>query len=191
MKMLRHVFLTALILALAPASGRGHESPIDHVQRELRLFAADGRARLAYRLILTERAALMELRSMDTDGNGTISTEERDTFFAAKARAIAKQIVVTIDGQALALEPETPVQCDPQLGQSFLFGAPLPKLASGRHPGKLVDGHSRDYPGGFVWKNLGPAGSEAVHFEPVAPTTPSRPNEHPPWLELEFHAVVP
>lgn len=189
MKTLRHALLIAL--AFLPASARSHESPIDHVDRQLRLFAADGRACLAYRLILTERAALMELRLMDADGNGTISAEERDSFFAGKAAAIAKQIAVTIDGRALPLAPEGAVRCDPQLGQNFLFVAPLPQLASGRHPGKLVDGHSRDYPGNFVWKSRGPAGSEAVRFEPVVPETPSRPTEHPPWLELEFHAVVP
>ena len=83
------------------------------------------------------------------------------------------------------------VRCDPQLGQTFVFAARLPTLASGRHPGKLVDGHSRDYPGGFVWKEPGRGGSGAVRFEPVAPVTSRRSQDHPPWLELQFNAVVP
>ena len=48
----------ALVSALCPTPGRGHESPIDHVERELRLFAEDGQVLLTYRLLPTERAAL-------------------------------------------------------------------------------------------------------------------------------------
>ena len=103
----------------------------------------------------------------------------------------AKQIALEIDEFPLPLEPRGGVRCDPQLGQTFVFAARLPTLASGRHPGKLVDGHSRDYPGGFVWKEPGRGGSGAVRFEPVAPVTSRRSQDHPPWLELQFNAVVP
>ena len=181
----------ALVSALCPTPGRGHESPIDHVERELRLFAEDGQVLLTYRLLPTERAALMELKAMDADGNGTITDKERDAFLAAKSQAIAKQITLKIDEFSLPLAPRGGVRCDPQLGQTFVFAARLPTLASGRHPGKLVDGHSRDYPGGFVWKDPGRGGSGAVRFEPATPETPSRPGDHPPWLELQFNAVVP
>jgi hypothetical protein len=175
-------------LALTPTSGHGHESPIDHVERELQLFAGDGRVRLVYRLLSTERAALMELRAMDVDGDGSISLQERDAFWAGKGRAIAKSLELTIGDRSLALEPDGGVRCDPQLGQTFVFTAPWPALAPGRHPGKLVDGHSRNYPGGFVWKSPGQGGSEAIRFEPVTPDT--RSHEHPPWLELQFNVVV-
>lgn len=188
MKPLRPCLLVAL--ALLPTSGRGHESPIDHVERELRLFAEDGRVWLVYRLLPTERATLMELRDMDADGNGSISDRERDGFFAGKAKAIAKRIELKIDEQSLPLEPDGSVRCDPQLGQTFLFAAPLPTLASGPHPGKLVDGHSRDYPGGFVWKQAGRDGPEAIRFEPVTPDTDPRSHDHPPWLELRFNVLV-
>ncbi|MEX0671191.1 MAG: hypothetical protein WD060_12115 [Pirellulales bacterium] len=180
----------ALVSALCPTPGRGHESPIDHVERELRLFAEDGKAWLVYRLLPTERATLMELKTMDADGDGTISDRERAGFFVGKAQAIAKKITLNIDGRPLPLEPGGSVRCDPQLGQTFLFSGPLPALQPGRHPGRLVDGHSRDYPGGFVWKDPGREGSEAIRFEPVTPATQAGPHDHPPWLELQFNVVV-
>ena len=184
-------FAVGIPLALVTTPGHGHESPIDHVERELRLVAEDGQVLLTYRLLPTERAALMEFKAMDADGNGTIADEERNAFLAAKSRAIAKQIAFEIDEIPLPLEPRGGVRCDPQLGQTFVFAAPLPPLASGRHPGRLVDGHSRDYPGGFVWKEPGRGGSGAVRFEPVAPVPSRRSHDHPPWLELQFNVVVP
>ena len=185
------VVAVGIALALVPTPGRGHESPIDHVERELRLVAEDGQVVLTYRLLPTERAALMELKAMDTDGYGTIADKERDAFLAAKSQAIAKQIAIEIDDFSLPLAPRGGVRCDPQLGQTFVFAARLPTLTSGRHPGKLVDGHSRDYPGSFVWKEPGRGGSGAVRFEPVAPVTSRRSQDHPPWLELQFNVVVP
>ena len=185
------VVAVGIALVLVPTPGRGHESPIDHVERELRLVAEDGQVVLTYRLLPTERAALMELKAMDTDGNGTIADKERDAFLAAKSQAIAKQIALEIDDFSLPLAPRGGVRCDPQLGQTFVFAARLPTLTSGRHPGKLVDGHSRDYPGSFVWKEPGRGGSGAVRFEPVAPVTSRRSQDHPPWLELQFNVVVP
>lgn len=190
-KSFHHLLLIRLLIALVltPVSGRGHESPIDHVERELQLFARDGKVWLVYRLLPTERAVLMELEAMDADGNGRIADEERDVFFAGKGRAIAKSIELTIGDRSLAIEPDGGVRYDPQLGQTFLFTAPLPPLEPGRHPGKLVDGHSRDYPGGFVWKSPGRGGPETIRFEPV--TRDARGHEHPPWLELQFNVVVP
>jgi hypothetical protein len=186
-------FHLCLLVALASAASsvRGHESPIDHVERELRLYAEDGKVCLVYRLLPTERATLTELKAMDADGNGSVSDQERDAFFASKGKAIAKKLDLKIAARSLPLETVGSVRCDAQLGQTFLFSAPLPALESGRHPGQLVDGHSRDYPGGFVWKEPGRGGPREIRFEPVTPDTDSRSHEHPPWLELQFHVVVP
>ena len=183
-------FCLFLALAVTPLSGSGHESPIDHVEREFWLVAEDGQARLTYRLLPTERATLMELKSMDADGNGAISDKERDAFLAAKAKAIAKRMELKIDESSLPLEPVGGVRLDAQLGQTFFFAARLPTLESGRHPGTLVDGHSRDYPGGFVWREPGQGGSKEIRFEPVGPETDRRSHDHPPWLELQFNVVV-
>jgi hypothetical protein len=177
-------------LASAPPACLAHESPIDHVERELRLFAEGGSVRLVYRLLPTERATLMELGSMDADGDGSVADGEVDSFFAAKARAIARRITLTVGDRTLPLTPAGGVRRDPQLGQTFLFTAPLPALEAGRHPGRLVDGHSRDYPGGYVWRDPGGGDPGAIRFEPVTPDTGSRSPEHPPWLELQFNVVV-
>lgn len=192
MKTLSHCLIIGLASASAawPSMGRGHESPIDHVERELRLFAEDGQVRLVYRLLPTERATLMELRAMDTDGDGIVSAAERDAFFARKAEALARLIELRIGERPLPLEPVGSVRLDPQLGQTFLFAAALPALPPGRHPGTLVDGHSRDYPGGYVWKEPGQAESGGVRFEPATAGPGVGSRDHPPWLELQFEAVA-
>jgi hypothetical protein len=192
MKPLPRCLLIGLAFASAawPTAGRGHESPIDHVERELRLSAEDGQVQLVYRLLPTERATLMELRAMDADGDGTVSEQERDAFFAGKAHAIARLIELRIGDRPLPLAAVGSVRCDPQLGQTFLFAAALPALPAGRHPGTLVDGHSRDYPGGYVWKEPGQGGSGGVRIEPVPSGNASGSRDHPPWLELQFEAVV-
>ena len=80
------VVAVGIALALVPTPGRGHESPIDHVERELRLVAEDGQVVLTYRLLPTERAALMELKAMDADGNGTIDFPEFLNLMARKMK---------------------------------------------------------------------------------------------------------
>lgn len=179
---------TFLMIAI---SAFAHESPIDHVERDLQLNVKNGKLMLIYRLQPTERAALMELKQMDGNADGKISDAERDAYFAALAESIAKKFTLTLDKQPLTFAVDGKVKRDGKLGQTFRFVAPLPPLKPGRHEGLLVDGHSREYPGAFRWKQAGGGSAKEIRVEPLTLPDDPRIRQHPPWLELKFEIVVP
>ncbi len=192
----RLAVLLALVLAgLASA----HESPVDHVAREFRLWVADGRLHLSYRLQLAERAALLQLHQMDTDVDGRISEEERAGFFTAQAMRLAHGFALEVAGRSLQFTPNAAVRCDARLGQTFSFETPLPALGPGRHAGRLADAHARAYPGPFRWVDAGAGGPREVRVEPAATATDAgRPAWlavkaplHPDLLALNFNVVIP
>ena len=80
--------------SLFVASVAAHESPIDHVDRTLRMRVEGNRLLLTYRLRLTQRAALLQLRAMDEDNNGRVNDDERERFFDKFAIELAKQLRV-------------------------------------------------------------------------------------------------
>ena len=190
----------AMLFAVVVASlAAAHESPVDHVEREFRLWVAEGRLHLSYRLQLAERAALLQLHQMDTDTDGHISHAERDVFFTTQAKRLGRGFTVELAGRALALTPSSPVQCDARLGQTFTFQTPLLALAPGRHAGRLADAHARAYPGPFRWVDADSAAPGEARVEPVtAATDGKRPawlavkaNVHPDSLALNFVVVIP
>ncbi|MEN9574538.1 MAG: hypothetical protein RL514_2393 [Verrucomicrobiota bacterium] len=187
--------LLCLLAGFAPA----HESPVDHVEREFRLWVTEGRLHLSYRLQLAERAALLQLHRMDTDADGRISGTERDVFFSTQAERLARGFTLELAGRALFFAPSAAVRCDARLGQTFSFVAPMPSLAPGRHAGWLADAHARAYPGPFRWVNAGAGGPSEVRVEPgLAVTDAKRPTwlavkdtAHSDLLALNFVVVIP
>jgi hypothetical protein len=95
-----------------------HESPVDHVERALRLSIADGKLIVSYRLQVTERAALLQLHRMDTDHDGRISEQERDAFFTPFSAHLAAQLKLGIDGRTFEMKPAAPVKLDAEFGQT-------------------------------------------------------------------------
>ena len=190
---------TALFLSLLVSLAAAHESPVDHVDREFRLWVAEGRLHLSYRLQLAERAALLQLHQMDKDADGRISQAERDAYFTTQAERLGRGFTLELAGRALALTPSSPVQCDARLGQTFTFQTPQVALAPGRHAGRLADAHARAYPGPFRWVDAGSASAGEVRVEPVsAATDGKRPTwlavkatTHPDSLALNFVVVIP
>ena len=180
--------LASLLLCLAVKSS-GHESPVDHVERELRLWVDGGRLHLSYRVQQSERAVLLQLQRMDTNGDGVISDVERDAFFTAQAARLTGLFTLEVDGQVLRFAPASGGQRDARLGQTFIFTAPLAALRPGRHTGRLVDGYSRLYPGPFRWVNDG--NQRGIRVEPVAQPEDHRMPLHPASLALKFEVVVP
>ena len=174
--------LAAILLCLCVCLATAHESPVDHVEREFRLWVAEGRLHLSYRLQLAERAALLQLHRMDTDADGRISAAERDAFFTAQAERLARGFTVELAGRSLAFTPSAAVRCDARLGQTFTFQAPLPTLAPGRHPGRLADAHARAYPGPFRWVDAGAGGPREVRVEPTSAATEGK---RPAWLAVK------
>ncbi|MGB8356019.1 MAG: hypothetical protein WCD79_19125 [Chthoniobacteraceae bacterium] len=168
-----------------------HESPIDHVERELRFWVEGGRLHLSYRVQQSERAILMQLHKMDTDGDGMISEAERGAYFTAQAQKIAGLLKLDLDGRPLAFSPAGTVQLDARLGETFEFTTPLPVLNAGRHPGHMLDGYSWLYPGPFRWIDPGAGNQKDIRVEPVVQPVGDPTLAHPAWLDLKFEIVVP
>jgi hypothetical protein len=143
----RLVLILAMILTGLPAIA--HESPVDHVSREVRLWYADGRLHVSYRLLITERAALLQLHAMDIDRDGKISDDERREFFSNMASDLAGRFELKIGDRKLQLRPDGDVTLDPALGLTFTFVTDEISLPAGKHAGELTDLYSRAYPGPY------------------------------------------
>jgi hypothetical protein len=141
-------FLVALIIALG-TPGFAHESPVDHVERTLRMWVKDGRLHFSYRIELTERSVLIQLHRMDKDGNGRISQSEKAEYFTTFRKAIAGQLEVTIGERRLPLRPDGDVKLSPGLRQTYTFSSPLPEALNGKMSGKLRDFYSARHPGTY------------------------------------------
>ncbi|MDP6114271.1 MAG: hypothetical protein QGG53_20605 [Planctomycetota bacterium] len=141
-------FLVALIIALG-TPGFAHESPVDHVERTLRMWVKDGRLHLSYRIELTERSVLIQLHRMDRDGNGRISQSEKAEYFTPFREALAGQLEITIGERRLPMRPDGDVKLSPGLRQTYTFSSPLPAAQDGKVSGRLRDLYSARHPGTY------------------------------------------
>ena len=180
-----------LLLLLGAIAARAHESPIDHVERELDLSVKDGQLCLGYRLHYTDRALVMQLLAMDANGDGKLNDEERAAYFTDFAQKLADSFSVQVDGKSVKFKPVGSMHPDGRLGQTYDFAAPLGALTPGRHPGSLLDGYSREYPGPYRLHQPDPGAAAHTHIEPLDQAPSADPNQHPAWLELKFAIVVP
>lgn len=186
MKAVHFLIQCAAMLALCAA--QAHESPVDHVERELELTVKDGQLCLGYRLHFTDRALIMQLLAMDTNNDGHLTDAERTAYFTDFAGKLADLFSVQVDGKPLKFKPIGAMRPDGRLGQTYDFCAPLGTLPPGRHLGVLLDGYSRQYPGPFRWHPEEAA--PGIHVEPLDQPV-ADPTQHPAWLELKFAIVVP
>src|SRR4051812_7055021 len=108
------LILAIAVVLLAPIRPLAHESPVDHVDRSIRIWIDGETIFLCYKLQLSERAAMMQLKDMDTDADGVVSNRERDAYFAAFSANLAKQLRVQIDERALELKPSGKAELLPQ-----------------------------------------------------------------------------
>ena len=83
------LYLLALSGFLVSLNSVAHESPIDHVDRLVKVWLADDGLHLSYRMRISERQALLQLRAVDTDRDGKISSTESGTFFKSHGEKIA------------------------------------------------------------------------------------------------------
>ncbi len=178
-------------LLFSGAPGQAHESPVDHVEREFDLSVRDGQLVLTYRLRYADRALLMQIHQMDVNADGKLTDEEATAFFAAQATRLADLFTIQVEGKPLHFKPAGPMRPDARLGQTYEFSAPVGSLAAGRHPGLLIDGYSRMYPGSFRWRRPGDEGPAKTRVEPLTPSDSPRAVLHPEWLELHFEIIVP
>ena len=139
--------LAAFILSCAAfVEARAHESPIDHVDRSLRFSVRGGDLVLQYRLRKTPRAALLELRAIDEDGDGRISQTEREQYFESRGKRLAKLMRLVERNKAIPFEVSERVLLHPDFSQEFHFTARL----EGAENLEFTDGFSKTYPGSLV-----------------------------------------
>lgn len=183
--------LAAMFFSLALAlSGRAHESPVDHVERDLELTVKGDQLLLSYRLRFSDRALLMQVSEMDKDGDGRLSEKEMATYFADQAARLAGLLKLQIDGASVPLKPTGAARPDVKLTQAYQFSAPIAGLPAGRHAGLFIDGHSRMYPGGYRWKQNPDADPKQPRIVLAGPDS-AKNTQHPEWLELKFEIIVP
>jgi hypothetical protein len=179
----------ALVLAV-PVRPLAHESPVDHVDRAIRIWIDGDSIFLRYQLQLSERAAMMQLKDMDADGDGAVSDRERDAFFSAAAAKLAPQLRIDLAERAVELKPSGRVELLPQFRQVYLFSAPVGALKSGTHAGKLSDAYSRNYPGVYRWDSAKERASSGPRVLAVEAPKSQESAGHPAVLVLKFNIVV-
>jgi len=182
-------FCAALLTAFTPALA--HESPVDHVDRAIRISVANGTLTVRYQVQLSERAALMQFQRMDTNGDGTVSNEERSSFFDAFQRELCQQLQVELAGKALALKPDGVAKLLPQCRQVFTFSAPAADLKTGRHAGRLLDSFSRNFPGAYRWDGPKTPGTDGPQVLVAEAPKMHDTDGHPSVLQIKFDVVVP
>lgn len=173
-------------LAMAASMALAHESPVDHVDRDLSMWIQDGKLVLSYRIQVSERMAMMQLNEADANGDGRISDEERRVYFAARQKALGALLRLEFAGKPAAWSAEGDVLLDARLGQTYRFSAPLPEHATGVD-GRLNDLFSREYPGGFRYRQSPslPEDAAAVTCE-LESASQNESQEHPSTVVLRF-----
>lgn len=167
-----------------------HESPIDHVDRTLRLYVEAGQLYVRYNLRQTDRAAFLQLRSMDGDGDGRVNTAERERYLTDFAEHLARQLNAQFNDVPVDLRPVGQLKLNPDFSQTFLFVAKIGVLEPGIYRGQVEDHHSRSYPGSFTI-----LGGNLAADRTTVRVTPEK-NEkqhkgHPGMLVVRFEVRVP
>lgn len=179
----------AVLTAFTPALA--HESPVDHVDRAIRISVANGMLNVRYQVQLSERAALMQFQRMDTDADGAVTIEERTAFLDAFQRELGQQLTVELGGKALVLKVEGAAKLLPQCRQVFTFSAPIGELKSGQHKGRLLDSYSRNFPGAYRWDGPKTPGTEGPQVLVAEAPKMHDTDGHPSVLQIKFDVVMP
>jgi hypothetical protein len=197
MKAMRGMPLGGLVLlgALGAASvARGHESPVDHIERSLRFRIVEQKLHLRYETQLPLRLALLRMRRIDANGDGALGDEERASFLRRRAARLAHGLRLKIGGERRFFRPLGPGRLAPPYRERFTFVADLGDLPPGRHEGVLRDRTSRVRPGPYTLerpetpKEEGPRVrvSEAPRLEKIG-----RHKAHAAMIVLRLKLVLP
>lgn len=192
--------LTVVLNASLPMRPAAHESPVDHVSRKLWIWVQGEHLHLRYEEQLGERAAMLELHAMDRNRDGSIQASERKAFFLDKRTALANDLKLNFEGENLQLQPSEKVLLKPNWRQLYCFHAKIGSLEPGKRKGRLIDRHSRKYPGFYTWKAQPPEdvvaaakekpGAEAMAALAIkAAPKPTAKDKHEDTMVWEFEVV--
>jgi hypothetical protein len=137
----------ALLVAASSAASSiaaAHDTGFGHSRRTLLVDNEQGALVLEYRIAMNADEALIEATHLDADGDGQITTEERDAHFQQVAdRLIAGLRLCRTNGDKLPLELVR-YRLDSGLTQTFRF------RAKGEGDSFTVDDRNFDYKPGHV-----------------------------------------
>jgi hypothetical protein len=100
-----------------------------------------------YRLQMTPRTVLMQMRDMDADSDGRISEEERRGYFESSARELSRTLALAQDEASIRIKPVGDCVLRPDLSNEYRFSATLGELAAGKHEYTFRDAFAKKYPG--------------------------------------------
>jgi len=158
MRSLLGMFLASLL----PAVVLAHESPIDHINRTLTFDVQAKHLRLGYRMNLTPRVAILQLRKMDRNRDGRISDNEESGYFETFARRLSSELVFEMNEKRLAVSVADDVKLYPDLSNEYHFSVSLGSLMKGRHVIQFRDEFSRRYPGSVRLAAAEPRAGEPI-----------------------------
>ena len=154
-----------LLLAICPMLTFAHESPIDHVNRVIRMNVKDEQLIIDYRLQMTPRTVLMQMRDMDADGSGHISDEEKRAYFETNARELSRALALTRDEQPIRIKSSGNCVLRPDLSNEYYFAANIGELAAGKHSFTFRDSFAKKYPGSIRGHTPIPEAGQLVELE--------------------------
>lgn len=195
---MKHESTTVLLSCLLPAviclTARAHESPIERVDRMLRLWTGNERLHLRYEEAYSERSALLELHAMDTNADGIIQDKERRTYFAAKANGMAAHFDVRVGNAIRKPVPAGNVVLRRGWRQVYNFSVPLKAAPAGTTTLRVAIRGMHVQPGEFQW-TIGAGSKEAtpprsgqrsgLSIKPVKPADRGA-NRKPDKIVLDF-----
>ncbi len=115
--------LMAVLLAdRATADPTGSPSRID---QQVTLHIARDRVEVRYAVTLNRPAAFLEILAMDANGDGEMTADEQQAYFAGVAETIRAGLEISIDGRELPLEPIGEIQLEMPFTKRLTFAAPI------------------------------------------------------------------
>jgi hypothetical protein len=97
--------LLTAFLCFAPVRADAHDVLADYIQRAVTLAVGSNHIDLELELTFFEHPSAAERKAMDTDGDGFISTGERESYLDRLAPIFAGQIRLCVAGKQIPLTP--------------------------------------------------------------------------------------
>ena len=189
------IVLLSCVLAMATCAAlRAHESPVERVERMLRVWTEGDQLRLRYEERYSERSALLELHAMDANGDGTIQDTERSDFLADKALQMAAHFRVQVANTSIQCVPVGRVALHRGWRHVYDFSSPLTATPTGTSALRIAIRGLHVQPGEFQW-TIGrgkegdalprPEGEAKLRVAPTAMRARDA-NRQPELIELDF-----
>lgn len=165
--------VTALYLALGSAqSASAHPLGNFTINRYSRIELYRDTIRVNYVLDMAEIPSFQELEAIDADGDGDVSTAEGKAYAAGKARDIAGNITLTLDGEREDLRSMASDISFPQ-GQGGLNTTRITAVFEAEAPDGLTDIQYSDgnYSDRIGWKEIIVSAGTGARITGDVPTT--------------------